>query len=550
MTETKGVAVKAWPVLLSIACLALSQSACRFDSSALTRKPDAAAHPAAGAAAVTASDTGVGDAVQDASLDAGSSTVVPGAIGTTGPDPDADADTSLPHDPAPPPMTGGLQCEGVFCPFAIDPAKPCCTRPVDVDARTARAAGRCGLDLSALQSSSYQDACWQRDQLGILDPSCPSTPGDPDGGTSEPGCCGDDGQCGSVNASQKLSCRHPLGSAKRACGEQPAGKVCDPTGNFAMRVSADAAWGGRSGGLAALTDDGRGKIVVYLLVTIESVDPMTQQLAVQGRVCGVTFPPFYSTTLCESYQPVFPDTIWEAADVPKLPLTGRYACNNGSCTVSVDPYTYLIGFEMQNREAPWPPSTETPMLTCPSGRGAACFPDHDDDGRAGVQVLLPTNGKVKSNGASCTQGYQVRGAPLSASVAAIFNGVRRTDRLLLGARMKIGASVRLDPDCKVARGSALAEYVNSRAYGCLVEPGTADFPNPVGAGKNELCQTTEATFLDANLPLYDMLIAGAKPKPALRLLDTSASQGPQASVVRLAASGASVSCSDVRNAAY
>jgi hypothetical protein len=549
MTETKGAVVKAWAVLSSIACLALSQGACRFDHSPLTRKPDSGHAAVQAADAAIASDTGAGDATTDASFDAGSGTVVT-STGTTGPDPDIDADTSVPHDPSPPPMTGGLECAGVFCPFAVDPAKPCCTTQADMDARTARGVGRCGLDLSALQSSVYQDSCWQRDQLGILDESCPGAPADQDGGAAEPGCCADDGQCGSVNASQKLGCHHPLGSAKRACGGQPGSDACDPTGNFAIRVTADTAWGGRSGGLAALTDDGRGKIVVYLLVTVDSVDPMTQELGVHGRVCGVTFPPFYSTTLCESYQPVFPDAIWEAADVPKLPLTGRYACTNGSCVMSLDPYTYLLGFEMQNRESPWPAASETTMLTCPSGRGSACFPDHDDDGRPGVQVLLPTNGKVKSSGSSCTQGYQVRGAPLSASVAAIFNGVRRTDRLLLGARMKVGSSVRLDKDCKVARGSAVAEYVNSRAYGCLVEPGTTNFPNPIGAGKNDLCQSSEATFLDANLPLYDMLIAGAKPDSKLRLLDTSASQGPQTSVVRLSARDAAVSCSDVRKVAY
>jgi hypothetical protein len=528
------------------------QGGCRFDQSALSRKTEpqhtAIVDAAIGATAIDTGSQAESDAAEDAALDAGGDAEVADAM--TGPSIDVDADTTVPRDPPPPPMTGGLQCEGVFCPFAVDPAKPCCTSQADVDKRTARGVGRCGLDLSALQSSAFDDGCWQRDQLGIVDDSCPGTPAAQADGVAETGCCTDDGQCGSVNATQKLGCRHALGSAKRTCGEDPNGNSCDPTGNFAVRVTADAAWGGRSGGFAALTDDGRGKILVYLLLKIEGVDPATKALSVHGRVCGVRFPPFYSTTLCESYQPVFPDTIWEAQDVPKLPLTGRYECNAGSCVISVDPYTYLLGFDMQNREAPWPDASQTTKLTCPLGSGAACFPDHDDDMRPGVQINLPTTGKVVSQTSSCTSGYQIRGAPLSASVAAIFNGVRRADRLLLGARMKVGTSVRIGADCMTARGSALAEYVNSRAYGCLVEPGTTNFPSPIVAGKTQLCASDEAAFVDANLPVYDMLSAGSKPPSMLKLRDTSASMGPQTSVVRLSTGDAAISCDNVRMASY
>jgi hypothetical protein len=101
-----------------------------------------------------------------------------------------------------------------------------------------------------------------------------------------------------------------------------------------------------------------------------------------------------------------------------------------------------------------------------------------------------------------------------------------------------------------ARGSALAEYVNSRAVGCLVEPGTTNFPSPIVAGKNQLCAADEAAFVDANLPVYDMLSAGTKPPSMLKLLDTSASKGPQTSVVRLSTGDAAISCDNVRMAKY
>jgi hypothetical protein len=404
--------------------------------------------------------------------------------------------------------------------------------------------------LSALQSSAYGASCWQRDQLGIVDDSCPSAIVEA-GGPIETGCCADDGTCGSINSSQSLGCRHPLSSDTRMCNGKPGNGVCDPTGAFGIRVTADAAWGGRKTGLAALTDDGRGTVDVFILLNVQGVDAATKALSVTGRVCGITLPPFYSSTLCESYQPVYPDSIWEAADVPKLSLTGRYDCDGMSCVESIDPYTYLLGFEMANREAPWPTSTETDTFLCPSGRGAACFPDQDDDGHPGVEINLPTSGKVKpsTTSSSCSQGYSVRGAPLSASVAAIFDGVRRTDRIFIGSRMRVGTSVRLSDDCMSARGSAVVEYLDSRSAGCLVEAGTADFPG-AAAGKNEACTATEAQFMDDNLPTYQLLGPGEVPDSTLNPTDKSMSKGPQTSVVRLGDAHAAISCSDVRAAMY
>jgi hypothetical protein len=56
--------------------------------------------------------------------------------------------------------------------------------------------------------------------------------------------------------------------------------------------------------------------------------------------------------------------------------------------------------------------------------------------------------------------------------------------------------------------------------------------------------------MDANLPIYSVLAVGKKPDSTLQLLDTSASQGPQISIVRLGDPGSSVSCADVRSATY
>jgi hypothetical protein len=490
--------------------------------------------------AITSGDAGSVDGAADAPTDAAH------------PLDEADAampiDTTHPNDPPPIPSTGGLECGGTACAFAPQPTHQCCTTQSDVAHRSARHAERCGLDLSALPS--YGDGCWQRDQLGSVNELCPSVEAEP-GVSPEPGCCTDDGQCGTINASQKLGCRHPVGSEMGACSDTPMNTSCDPTGTFGIRVSVDAAWGGRSGGLVGLTDDGRGTIQVYLAVSFDSVDPRTHELNAKGRVCGFSLPAFYSTTLCEAYLPEFPNSVWESSAVPKLALSGRYDCSNSGCALSLNPLTYLLGFEMANPEAPWPSSAQTSTLQCPSGRQAACFPDQDRDGRPGVQLALATSGAAPSKPNAClVTGFNYRGAPVSASVAAIFDGVRRANRLQLGSRMKVGGSFRLSDDCMTAHGSAVAEYVNSRAYGCLIQPGTYDFPVGTRAGANDACSSTEAQFMDANLPVYEVLAAGTTPPKALNLSDKSASRGPESSVVRLGAANAAVSCAVVRAAKY
>jgi hypothetical protein len=467
----------------------------------------------------------------------------------------ADEDAGV-TPPMPPPvnmtpmMMGGLQCAGVFCPFTTDPVQSCCTTAADVSQHAARAADRCGVNLGQLDAKAYGAGCWQRDQLGIIDDRCPAAmvTAAADENSAEPGCCADDGQCGTNNADQKLGCRHALGGTLHACGERLTGGACDPTGIYGFKATVDTYWPGRGGGLLALTDDGRGKLEVYLLIRIEQVDAATSKVVATGRVCGFDLPAFYSTTLCESYQTVFPTRIWESSTVPKLSLTGRYECAAQGCVLSVDPSTYLLGFDMPNPEAPWPTSDQTTTVRCAAGTGSKCFPDHDNDGLPGVQVELLTSGTAPPS-TGCSGKYDYKAAPLNDSVAAIFGGVRRADRLLLGARMRLAVSARLGEDCATGQGSALAEYVNSRAPGCFVQQGTRDFPG-VAAGANEACNMTESHFIDQSLPVYTLLSAGQKPAGVGTGVDASPSKGPQVGVVRFGPLSQDVSCEAIRNANY
>jgi hypothetical protein len=445
-----------------------------------------------------------------------------------------------------------LSCQNVPCPLITPGAEACCTTKADVDQHAARGADRCGVKLSSLMSSAFGDGCWQRDQLGIIDERCPALPA-AKGGMSEPGCCADDGQCGTNNADQQLGCRHAPGTALRACGTEAPTTSCDPSGSYAVRVTVDSAWEGRDSGLLALTDDGRGPIQIYLLSNIEHVDSTTREVQANGRVCGITLPPFYSTTLCETYQPTFPDRIWESSKLPRPDMPGHYECGTQGCVLSLGPTTYLFGIRLDNPESVWPTPQQTQSLRCQNQPDHSCFPDDDDDGLPGVMVQLDTKGSnVRTQTGSCvSSGYRYRDAPLSASPAAIFNGVRRADRMLLGIRARVGVSVRFGDDCATGRGSAVAQYVNSRANGCLVEPGSFDFfGSQRPAGANDRCATDEADFIDQSMPEYHVLAAGETPMQTSQRKDNTKSAGPTVSVVRFPASNTPITCEQVRKAAF
>lgn len=486
------------------------------------------------------------------------------------PEPDAGPmDASTPADAAPldagaldaappeedsgmPGHQGGLSCNGTFCPFSELPIEQCCTSDADVEKGAARMPDRCGLSYAATGSDFFGESCWQRDQLGIPDDTCPGV--QVDLRSTEPGCCTDQGICGAIETAQGLGCHYdPFADAQQSCGVEPdpdagTGDTCDLTGLYALRFSTDMTWGGRSGGLWDLTDDGRGRLSVDLLVAIESVDPTTLELHATERPCNAELPPFFSSTLCETYEPVFPVSIWASSNMPTFEMTGRAQCLEPGCVTSLDALTVLLGVELENPEATWPTPQQTPSLECPSGEGPECFPDHDDDDKPGLSIELLTAGTVPSPTNTCRAGYKRRAPPLSNSIAAIFDGVRRADRMQIGVRVKFGTAFTLDDKCESAMGSGIAEFVNSRSPGCMVEPGSANYGGQP-AGANVACSASERQFVDTNLPIYTVLDVGESPNDDLDLVDASPSSGTQVSLVRLADLGSDVTCEQVRAAA-
>lgn len=447
---------------------------------------------------------------------------------------------------------GGMQCADRFCPFVSGTQQQCCTDASDVESGTARELDLCGLSFAQVQNSSFGDACWQRDQGGVIDESCP--PLEIGGSIIEMGCCTNEGLCGTLNTESGVGCHYADGIAPRACeGKIVTDVDCDPLGVFGVRIGVDVAWGGRSGGLVGLTDNGRDQITIDLRIEIQSIDG---DLRITGlaQPCSVELPPFYSTTLCESYKPIFPTTIWDSPTLPAFPLSGSYQCLSPGCILSIDAQTTLLGIELDNPESPWPHPSETFGITCPAGTGEECFPDQDDDGLPGLTVLVQTGGMAPTAdappGTGCRGAYSYFGAPLSASPAAIAKLVRRTDRIQLGTRTKLGGAGVIDVDCNGGLGSGIAEFVQSRAWGCLVQEGTANWPDIVGAGPTEPCMAAEAAFMDENLPIYEILLNGDAPPAPITVPDMSPSIGPTISMKRLGAIGDAVTCEDVRSADY
>jgi hypothetical protein len=467
------------------------------------------------------------------------------ASSTSSFDNDADASSApiATHKPS-----GQLSCQSVFCPVETDPAVvTCCTQEADVTARGARLTGRCGVDLSVLDAASFGDRCWQRDQLGIVDERC-TAHGD------EPGCCADDGTCGTFEADHYLGCRHAPGSQAKSCDEPatPTTAGCSANGTYGLRLLVDVVWGGNSGFFAQLTEAARAQIVVHARLNVTGVSARSD-LQVSGRLCGVTLPAFYSPSLCEAYVPSFDPQLWDAPMVAPLELSGHYTCDAGGCRLSLDPTTHLLGVKLANADVSWPTAEQTQTFACPAGTGAKCFPDQDQDTFPGILVKLATTGTqpTKGNG-TCADGYRKRGSPLSEDLTAIIDGVRRTDRLELGTRLRFGGSARFADDCNRASGSGLAEYVNSRAVGCLVEQGTSNVTVPTNLAvlANTPCEPNEQRFVDQNMPTYRILAAGATPNPELKIPDMTPSRGPALQLLRMGPENAAVSCEQVRAAQY
>lgn len=525
------------------ASLASRDAAERADAAGGSGAAPAGDTLATDAASMTAPDAGAGSSDDASALDASAehdgaaSDMAPDAAPTPGADDAGNAGDASPQ--IEPTEDFGLSCGNALCPSVTLPALQCCTDATDVDARRARFADRCGL------ARTGQPGCLELEQPGVLDDSCPSLT--PDGAAGQqPGCCTETGRCGTYDISDNLGC-HENPEVDEPCGDVIDEQVaCELAGVYALRIDVEVAWGGQEGALFDLTDDGRGTITIVAGIVIGDLDADNE---LTGRLtpCGVELPPFYSSVLCETYAPTFPTTIWDDGAAPQFQVTGRVQCTNPGCIITLDPVTTLLGIELEDADAAWPTAGQADDFRCPSGRGEDCYPDHDRDGKPGITVLLPGNRIVPGYGPCANSGFERRGAPLNANLFAILDGVVRTDRLHLGVRARLGGSGRFGDDCGVGGGNGIAEFVQSRAAGCMREAGTHN-PFERAAGQNDPCSAAEALFMNQNLPIYDILRIGDRPASNLDLVDRSPSEGTRVGLTRIADAGGEVSCADVRAA--
>jgi hypothetical protein len=434
----------------------------------------------------------------------------------------------------------GLVCGNVTCAAVRADVDQCCTTRDDVTAKRAQQVGRCGVNLSARGGPT----CMQREQQGTIYSGCPKAT--PKGATAEEvGCCSAEGKCATFDAMDGIGCHYNKGSGE-TCSFIDALINCERSGVFALRVDIPVSWGGRSGGLIIdMMESGRGTIPVLLLATINEINDKGEFTS-KMKVCHAALPPFKSGLLCEAYQPVFPDSTWDNNRNSEVSVTGRYQCANPGCFLTFDPLTAPIGVVLDDPDAPWPTAEEAASFTCKAGKGEACFPDVDNDGWPGVTVNMLTEGQSPPS-QLCSGGYSNSAPPLLESAGAIFDVVRRADRLQLGLRVRAGGSSLLNRACDFEPGVAIASYVQSRAAGCMVQEGTYNLLSNFPAGPNTPCSADETAFINSNIPIYDILAAGSIP-PQTDLLDQSPSEGSRLKTVRLGKLGEAFSCEDVREA--
>jgi len=336
--------------------------------------------------------------------------------------------------------------------------------------------------------------------------------------------------------------------------EQPKG--CDMRGIYGGKLTVEAWWGGRTiGELVSIVDAGRDTIRLDILFSIDAIES-DGTMSGTGKACNIELPPFYSTLVCESYQPVFPVQAWNSASNPVFAVSGKAECTDPGCTLHFDTVSAMLGVKLNDPFGDWPQAAETLSLSCADGTGSDCFPDHDDDGHPGITVDLLTEG-IAPTASPCpwaeSGNYDYRAAPISFNLAILVDWtVPRTDRIHLGARAKIGGDIAIEDDCNGARGSAVAEGFDSRAISCYLKEGTptGDIDGTI-ADENTPCTSDNRQFMDENLPIYNCLKKGEVPPEDLIVVsDYSPSDGPKMSLVKLGEIGDSITCEDVRNANY
>jgi hypothetical protein len=325
--------------------------------------------------------------------------------------------------------------------------------------------------------------------------------------------------------------------------------MCKPTisGIYALKTEVDV-WFKDVVNSPELFDPGRGKITIYLKGELSGIcDDGTGGKGVV-RSCGTRLPPIYSDAAHGVVQIQFPDELWEKPGVPAFNTTGHATGFNPGDMLVLDKGIGLVGIDLAMPDATWPTPAQTATFMCTGGKTKAdCFPDMDGDMNPGVTVTFLQTGTPPDPGYTTTGGWKYVPAPTQIS-DALGGGMVGASEAYIGLRTKLGGAGALSADCKSGAGNADVDDFESRVWDCKMKAGAK-------------CTVDGAQFLDKITPTFHVLKAGGVPPaewkyPGLRAaevdpkLNRMPSVGPKTSVVRLGDIGSTVSCADVRGAAY
>jgi hypothetical protein len=289
-------------------------------------------------------------------------------------------------------------------------------------------------------------------------------------------------------------------------------------------------------------DPGRGTLSLWFRTTISDICEDGSDGVALTHPCGTTLPPLFADANGGVIQIVFPPTLWDLPMVPSYPGGGSTSGFAAGDILTVAKTAGTLGIELADVTGAFPPYTDTIKFPCKDGKvGAACFPDVDEDGKPGVTVSFQSTGTVPNPGYDTLLGWHFIPAPLSVGGGALGVGASEA---YIGTRVRAGGSGAIGPDCKSGMGAADAEDIESRVIGCKTNEGMPCKES--GADSVE--------FLDQNTPVFHVLKVGEAPPSTWKhrrsevKLNTAASMGPQAKVVRLGDLGAKIACDAVRMA--
>jgi hypothetical protein len=299
---------------------------------------------------------------------------------------------------------------------------------------------------------------------------------------------------------------------------------CEGAGSYGLQLAVDLTWEATS----ALADPGRGTAKLYALVQVERVDPQTHALTAHGQVCGLTLPPFATSSSCQQHQFRFDDGMWNQPTLPPLQITGSYTCAADGCRLQIEPTTYALGIHLDPVTAPWP---------APGSATADQFSDDDDDGSPGVSAEVVTQVGVVGN-PSCAflTGMQGGGAPMN---------MNQNQRLLLALRTQLSAAVITAADCHIDHAAGTVQLLDLRAAGCNFQ----SMGQPALDAGNTNCPDELRGAIDQSLPQYHVLATGEMPSATTPARDTTLSLGAQLSAIRFDPA-MPVSCRQVRDAMF